>query len=264
MMTDENRDEFEVLRRRAYGPHPDIHLDPQALARLRELENSRRPLNPAPRGDHERVSSEPPRAAVVEVIVDEPDPGENDERARINWSWARELFTSLLKVRRSTALIILSAAVVVILAMTALTLVQRVQADPLQVGAEQIARLSVDSSYEIPQILALSAEGNETQAFQDFYGLRTVAGFGTAGWFFSTGTGDCLSVISAADVHPDESFSDGLLTSGCAAGGFPAATQFEIDAHGVPEELRSAFPDSSAFQFVLDADNREIVVFMTD
>lgn len=259
-MADKSTDELEVLRRRAYGPHPDIHLDPREVDRLRELENSSRRL-PAPISprDREVVAPETPPAEVV----DSSSAAEGVEQTRMDWSWARELLARLLKVRRSTALIVLSAVVLVVLAMTALALVQRVQTDPLQVGAQQIARLSVDSSYEIPQLLALSADENETQAFQDFYGLRTVAGFGTAGWFFATGTGDCLSVISAADVHPDESFSDGLLTSGCAAGGFPAATQFDINAHGVPEELRAAFPDSAAFQFVLDADNREVVVFMT-
>jgi hypothetical protein len=35
--------ELEELRARAYGPHPDIDLDPVALARLRELEAAHRP-----------------------------------------------------------------------------------------------------------------------------------------------------------------------------------------------------------------------------
>ncbi len=33
--------ELDELRRRAYGPHPDIQNDPAALARLTELEAAR-------------------------------------------------------------------------------------------------------------------------------------------------------------------------------------------------------------------------------
>ena len=41
--------EFHELRRRAYGPDPDISVDPPALARLRELEAANRTdVNPLP------------------------------------------------------------------------------------------------------------------------------------------------------------------------------------------------------------------------
>jgi hypothetical protein len=38
--------ELDELRRRAYGPHPDIQADPAALARLKELEAARTALPP--------------------------------------------------------------------------------------------------------------------------------------------------------------------------------------------------------------------------
>jgi hypothetical protein len=42
------RDELDALRRRAYGPHPDIAADPEALERLAELEDLALPAVQAP------------------------------------------------------------------------------------------------------------------------------------------------------------------------------------------------------------------------
>ena len=167
-MTDKNHSELELLRRRAYGPRADIHLDPQAVSRLQELERHARP-SPAPlsRSDDKAVPPELP-TAVVTNAAEHPDAEDDQSRKSIDWSWARELFFRILRMRRSTALVVLSAVVVVVLSSTALTLVQRVQVDPLQVGAEQVARLSVDSSYEVPEALAAPAGRGELQAFKDF------------------------------------------------------------------------------------------------
>ena len=40
-MTDQPDDELRALRERAYGRHADIHDDPAAMARLRELEDEK-------------------------------------------------------------------------------------------------------------------------------------------------------------------------------------------------------------------------------
>lgn len=93
--------------------------------------------------------------------------------------------------------------------------------------------------------------------------MRTVANFGTGDWYYNGGAGDCMTVFSAADMKPDANSFSGLMLTGCAAGDFPAMIQFGIDAREAPEELRAAFAEAAAFQFVLDADNREIVVFTT-
>ena len=75
--------------------------------------------------------------------------------------------------RRSTVLIVLATALFATAAIVALTLVHRVQTDPLQVGASQVARLSVDPEFDAPA--ALSSDGaRELLAYQDFYGLGTV------------------------------------------------------------------------------------------
>lgn len=51
------RDELHALRERAYGPHPDIARDPDALARLALLEE--RALPAAPASDIARTAEEP-------------------------------------------------------------------------------------------------------------------------------------------------------------------------------------------------------------
>lgn len=262
-MTDKKPSELELLRRRAYGPRPDIHLDPQAVSRLRELESRSRPV-PIPRSDPDAIEPEPePSPAVGGNAAERPDTTDDAQRKSVDWSWARELFSRLLRMRRSTALIVVAAVVIVVLALTALTLVQRVQVDPLQTGAEQIARLSVDPSYKVPEFFGQSSGEGGVEAFQDFHGLRTLAAVETNNWFVSNGTEDCLAVFSEEDIKPESASFSGLLLTGCSAGSFPAIAQFEITAQTFPEELRAAFPDSAAFQFVLDADNREIVVFMS-
>lgn len=151
----------------------------------------------------------------------------------------------------------------VILAMTALTLVQRVQDDPLEAGAEQVARLSIDQSYDIPQFFENWAGERGMAGFHEFYGLRPVVAYETGNALAGGDREDCLDVFSAADMQQDSEGFSGLLVIGCSSGGFPAAIEFSTAAPSVPEELISAFPDATAFQLVLDSDNSEVVVFMT-
>ena len=52
------RRELDELRRRAYGPHPDIADDPAAVARLIALEDLARPARPATESIRPRASAE--------------------------------------------------------------------------------------------------------------------------------------------------------------------------------------------------------------
>jgi len=65
--------EFQELRRRAYGPEPDISVDPPALARLREIEAANRtdvnPLPVAPASGSAAGSEAPADAASTEHPV---------------------------------------------------------------------------------------------------------------------------------------------------------------------------------------------------
>ena len=60
--------ELRELRARAYGPHPDIQDDPEALARLAELESVRLDEH-ASAGPGEHASQEPVRLTPETVVV---------------------------------------------------------------------------------------------------------------------------------------------------------------------------------------------------
>jgi hypothetical protein len=257
-------DELQALRRRAYGPNADIQRDPSALERLRELEGAGRPLTqPA---DDIGLPPEPEpvveQPAPVEVLDDSEEPRQTPAWLATLARLARAGAVRLAHLRRSTVLILLAVAVMVSVLIVALVLVQRVQTDPLQVGAEQVARLSLDPSYELPQFFGLGAEDGGWQGFEEFHGLAALVT--SNGRFFGSADADCLSIYSskAAEESTSNSFS-GALMNGCGAGGFPAMTQFRTDMPDLPDEVRAAFPDTVALQFVYDSKNHEVVVFAT-
>ncbi|MBC7596749.1 MAG: hypothetical protein H7288_22965 [Kineosporiaceae bacterium] len=257
-------DELRGLRARAYGPNADIRLDLQAQARLHELE------------DTGRHPAQPPEAAtapgpIIDPVdsTDEQDPHlVNEVEQRPSYELWRRLARLALAVRgrlaharRSSVLLGLGLVVIASVTVSALVLVERVQPDPLQVGADQIARLSIDSGYQVPGFLRnIATESDSVLAFDEFYGLRAV--IADAGWFSSGGEGECLTIFLVADAENAGSDSfPGQIRGGCAAGPFPAMTQLLADDEGLPEELRSAFPASTGLQFVYDRENQEVLIF---
>ena len=257
-------DELHALRLRAYGPNADIHLDTAALARLRELEDASRPQ--APPAIELEFESDPIEQPIP--LADEEYP-EEAIRRRFSDGWERlidlagALGKRIAHARRSTVLIVVSLALIVVVAMVALVVVQRVQTDPLQVGARQVARLSVDTSFEPPPFFADMAEGVAPLGFQEFYGLRAVVSSG--GFFGRSVSDECLSLYSSTDVTNSDSDSfSGHMMGGCAAGDFPAMIQFRADITGFPDDLSAAFPGSTALQFVYDRDESEVVVFSSE
>jgi hypothetical protein len=160
-------------------------------------------------------------------------------------------------------LIAIGTAVVAAALIVVTVVAQRVQTDPLIVGAEQVARLSLDSSFDIPGLFFGFDEQGGARAFQEFHGIRPVV---SDSRLFSGNEGDdCMTIFSSADLEKatGNSFS-GFAMSGCGAGAFPAVTQFTLVAQNVPEELASAFPSSAALQFVYDSVHDEVVVFATE
>ena len=246
MPDSEMQDELAVLRARVYGP--DADLDPAAIRRLQELEDARRP----PQQSEAVEVPEPIAAPHV------PEPGPELEPARE--PLARTLASHLRGIRRSTVLILVAVVAFVALVVTSLTLVQRVQSDPLQVGARQVARLGVDGSFRLPDIFRGGVNGDiSTQGFQPFLGLRTVVT--ASGFFGSDSDSPCIAVYPEANIVDPESDSfSGPLIGGCAIGGFAAIAQFSSDLRGFPDELSEAYPDYG-FQFVYDRVNHEVVVF---
>ena len=244
-----DQDELQVLRERAYGPAADIHLDAQALQRLHELEGRGGAWEATPTAEADEKQDEfPPPAAEepVPVVGEAVAPRAKTRRTPF-------------RMRRSTFLIALALVALIVVSNAALLLVQRVQADPLRAGASQIARLSEDATYEIPSVFSSAIPGGAgAPAYQDFYGLRTIV----------NGTGpdtddQCILVYPPESADdPDGKFS-GWVFGACATGAFPAAVAFRVGP-GLPEQLRDAFPDGTALQFVLDQTGDEIVVFVAE
>jgi hypothetical protein len=237
-------DELRALRERAYRRHSDIHLDPDSLARLRELEST-------------RVEEADAVGLDVDVAPKPPEPlepeAEPQAQPRPTPRWVLWLFG----LRRSTVLIIVGVILIVAALATALTLVERVQTDPLQVGAYQVARLGADEGYEIPPFFGSDAG---IRAYQQFHGLRAVTG--TNGFVFGASPGSaCLTIYLEGSVTESTDSFNGPIFGGCAAGGFPPIIQFSVDTQDLPAVLRSAFPESTGLQFVYDAEHDEVVVF---
>lgn len=238
-------DELHALRRRAYGPAADIHTDPAALQRLTEIEDAAaaaRGVDSAPTDPAEDAAEQPTPPTA------EPTPPPEDPPTLPRFR---------VRLRPSTALIMLGVAVLAAAAVVSLTLVQRVQADPLQVGAVQIARLAPDAAYDAPAMMA----PDDSVAYADFHGFRTFISSG----YMEESDAVCMDVFEPDRLREmdETSFSyDGqYIRQACAAGRFPASTTFAVTSDS-PAALREAYPVGTALQFVFDQTNNEVVVFL--
>ncbi|WZH35721.1 MAG: hypothetical protein PIR02_13190 [Microbacterium enclense] len=230
--------ELAQLRRRAYSPSADIEADPEALRRLIELEE--RAVAP-----EELPAPEEPVPAAEEQI---PDAAPDGPRL------------TLPRLRRSTVIVLGAAGLVLATLVTALVLVQRVQTDPLQAGATQIARLAPDPDFEVPSSLTVGITG-EVTAYEEFQGFRVI----TQPSYRSTeGAARCMAVWQPVllDASGGGGFSyDGEFSMGvCGAGVFPATSTILLREDS-PERRQTDFPAGTALQFVYDTANDEIVVF---
>ncbi|AYG03320.1 hypothetical protein [Gryllotalpicola protaetiae] len=245
--------ELRELQSRAYGPDADIHLDPVALIRLRELEGKvggqvgARPAADAP-GPGAPVAPSVPVTPSVSADADEEAPAQAS--APIESGALRPL------PRRRGALIAAAAIVALVLIGAGALIAHRTQSDPLQTGARQVARLSVDRGYQVPR--AIGGDGVKAKGFVDFHGLRAVvvdlpAEGGAADDVF-------MEIYRDDDItDPDSTEFSGRMWGGNAAGSFPAMVQFEVSSD-TPAKLRSVYGGRS-LQFVYDKAHREVIVF---
>lgn len=233
--------ELAQLRRRAYAPNPDIASDPDALRRLIELEERAGATEVEPAPDEQHDSR-----------IDEPEPQPDADPAPPRFTVPRP--------RRSTVILLGAAVLVVAILATALTLVQRVQTDPLQTGATQIARLGADPDYDFPSSLAQGVTG-EVTAYAEFEGFRVLT---TPSYRDPQGTARCMTVWQPELLDATGSgFSyDGeyFFMNICGAGVFPPAYTMLLREES-PERAQTSFPAGTALQFVYDEANDEVVVF---
>lgn len=272
-MTDPDQDELVALRRRAYGRDADIHLDPASLARLDALENARTSdatrdapeVAASPTVEVPRIDPSRDEAPQDEVLRDEA-PAEPWWAAAVRRAgpWVARMGRRLSGLRRSTVLIALAAALVVATLLTVLTLVERVQTDPLQAGAEQVARLGVDAGYESPfgEFVDPSGPELDVRGYEVFHDLRSTTGLP---FFSSSPDSDdsvCLTIYLESELEVNGNGFSGSLFGGCSAGAFPAMVQIAIDNPVLPAELAADYPDARGIQFVYDAEHDEVVVFV--
>lgn len=268
-MDDQPIDELRMLRVRAYGPDPDIHHDPSALARLQDLERLARgpeieqlppkpplPVPTEPVVDVEPlISAEPSSDEVADDLVADSvadDSAASEPLAGRVGKWSKKRIAI-------TWLASLAAAILVTATVTGFVS-RRIQADP-----REIAVLGVDAFAEWPEFFGNFTEDGEREpglpegamAFQSFHGL---APFRMPNGGFADGRDQtCLAVVDLAAVDNDSSSFSGAYFGGCAAGAFAATAEIVIaSGQSLPDELLEAFPEGTALQFVLEGD--EVVV----
>ncbi|MGN7968925.1 hypothetical protein [Microbacterium sp. 22296] len=241
--------ELAHLRRRAYSPAADISADPAAMRRLIELEERAVTVEARALEQDSTAREVGGEDAVLPAEDRIPDAAPSSPR-----------FT-LPRLRRSTVILLAAAGLVLATLATVVTVVQRVQTDPLQTGAAQIARLSPDPSFRVPSALTQGITG-EITAYEEFEGYRVIT---LPPYQSAENTSRCMTIWQPVLLESAESggFSysgDSFLMSICGAGVFPPSSTMFLREDS-PERAQTDFPAGTALQFVYDVANDEIVVF---
>lgn len=242
--TDSPLDELRALRERAYGPDADIHDDPVALARLEELQEQERfpvgpiaaealnaPADPSPAPTEHSAPSADERTAepAAEGAVAE-EPGESDPQVAHARPWWR----------RRIPLLWAGSVVAGLLLGVALTL--GVQA----IDAGRVAVLQEDPEAEWPDEW-FGSRPPDGRLFEEFHGLTVIVFPQSYG---PDGSQHCLYVVT-----PDQ--NGGFGAGSCGADAYPATASMEVGSLS-PAELRDAFPDGTALQFVHDGSTVDV------
>ncbi|WP_141931089.1 hypothetical protein [Microbacterium sp. SLBN-146] len=277
-MDDGADEELQRLRARAYGPDADIDGDPEAMARLAELEQLRQQDPPATppdaseavlrhpdRGDvvagaegRTDAADAPPSAAIPgdgEAPGEQPDGGGDepegaasaDPRAVRRQRWKRRAGWGASIA--ATALITAAATTAVTFPLTPLSPV------PRDVDVQQVATLLVDEDFVVPS--AFGEDLGDAYGFEPFAGLRAITV--ERGWA-NPGTDGCLIVVSDRLGRGGQEFIEGPLYFGCSAGPFPSAVNLRVTPDS-PRGLRDAYPEGTSLQFLHDGSR--IAVFVT-
>lgn len=122
-------------------------------------------------------------------------------------------------------------------------------------GAPQISTLAPTNAIEVP--VGFMGAVEDSPAFE-FHGLTL---FLSSSGFSGPAIADaaCLMAVTSDQIPAAEDFTteswsvEGPIYSGCRVGVFPATIEVPLTADA-PAELREAFPDGIALQFVLDGD----------
>ncbi|MFJ6651741.1 hypothetical protein ACIQLJ_02965 [Microbacterium sp. NPDC091313] len=238
-------EELRMLRARAYGPSADIHLDGAALRRLRELEAA---AAPAARPDAPRP------AAPSAPMTDPPDPAApEDDRTADEEEPATTAGRPRARFRRG---LVAGAASVALLVSAGIGAAVNAALSPQHPtpGVELVRTVGIDPDFSWPSFFpepgSLRAIG-----FSDLAGITVVAippsSAAARGW--------CIFTYETARLDPTSDAYEGDTEQACEGRPFPASVVIDLDR--APRSLREAFPDDSALQLVLDAEQREVLVY---
>jgi hypothetical protein len=273
--TDSPQDELRALRARAYGPDADISDDPIALARLVELEDRERAADAAVREASSPVVDEPMDAAdpglrsgpehappfapapVAPAVAAMPGAGETldataspvdgspgggipDPDPTPDAATAAASATATRRPWWRRARVLWAASVVAaLLAGAGLALWLQ------SVDSGHVAVLHPEPDAAWPtELWGSPTEGSRT--FTPFHGMSVLVQLQDSG-VEGQDRVPCLTVFSA--VKGTINYGGGA----CGAGPFPASAAFVISAQS-PKELREAFSEGTALQFVLVGD----------
>ncbi|CAL4861180.1 hypothetical protein [Microbacterium sp. MM2322] len=236
-------DELRALRARAYGPAADIHLDPEAMRRLAELEEAGRPA---------AVREIPLVPPVEEPVREEDAAASPSEPGVVPPAEAEPAFWRRPRVRTA----VWTAAVVVAALFGAGLAYSVVAMTPVSTssGADQIATLSPSVTPQIPPGYFGWEEDGLAFEYEGLTVVQTPYGFYSG----SAEGASCIRVFETRLIPDPEEFTDtdgwsyeGNLWGGCAVGAFPASAAVPLTGEGAPE---ADLPDGRAIQFVLDGD----------
>ncbi len=236
--------ELRMLQARAYGPEADIHTDPAALARLRELEAALAPPPAPPRPAAPRAAfpaappapgaTGPPVFAEETAMPAAPPMSPARPRRWLVPVWAGSLLVALV--------------VGALAAGASMRLFAR------DGTGEQIATLQPDPGFVAP---AFFGDSEDIVAFDDFHGLTAlIAPYGVWGGDSPDG---CIVVVQTEGLERHDQGIEGPVYSDCPAGAFPAAVQLTIDESS-PQASRARFAEGTALQFVYDGERVGVFV----
>lgn len=241
------RDELAVLRARAYGPDADIAEDPEALARLRELEDGHiGPAAPPTSPEHASSDREPPPDADVprpEGTTEHDDPHELGPGVRAVPEEEPSTEEGHPRTRRRRVALMWTASVIVAAMVSAAVAVFATRQFQDDTGG--VATLGADTEFVWPR--AFGGPERAGDAYEVFHGIRPL----TTDDARRTGASDeCLFLLSDDLIDDSDYYSGSIWGSGCGAGAFPAVVAMKVTA-GMPEELRARFPIGTSLQFTL-------------
>jgi len=236
--------ELRALRWRAYGPEADIHTDEAAVRRLLELEGrADAAVVAADEANVESGADQPPQVLAPDAATPPaPMPMPMSVPAPERGAWRRW---------RTPALWVASLITVLVATVVASNaVIQGVHANPQSIEAAQVASLRPDSGWDVPEFFAFGGDLDDARGFEEFYGLRVVVIAGDSGLPMYD---ECMWVMTSVDAGASTVNSfDGPMFQGCAAGSFAPVVTFSVTSE-FPEQLRQAFPDGAAVQFMLES-----------